>query len=48
MKSPQRVCLQLTSIKELKSRGVEVVLLFVSDSLKGMADPVFNVFPKAK
>jgi len=40
--------LQLTRTKELKDLGVEGVLLFVSDSLKGMADPVFNVFPKAK
>ena len=35
-------------LEELKERGVEDVLLFVSDGLKGMADTVFNVFPKAK
>ena len=35
-------------LEELKDRGVEDVLLFVSDGLKGMADAVFNVFPKAK
>ena len=34
-------------LQELKDRGVEDVLLFVSDSLKSMADAVFNVFPKA-
>lgn len=35
-------------LEELKERGVEDVLLFVSDGLKGMADAVFSVFPKAK
>ena len=35
-------------LEELKERGVEDVLLFVSDGLKGMADAVFTVFPKAK
>lgn len=35
-------------LKELKDRGVEEVLLFISDGLKGMADAVFTVFPKAK
>lgn len=35
-------------LEEIKGRGVEDVLLFVSDGLKGMADAVFNMFPKAK
>lgn len=35
-------------LEELKERGVEDVLLFVSDGLKGMADVVLNMFPKAK
>lgn len=35
-------------LEELKERGVEDVLLFISDGLKGMADAVFSVFPKAK
>lgn len=35
-------------LEELTDRGVKDVLLFVSDGLKGMADAVFNVFPKAK
>ena len=35
-------------LEELKERGVEDVLLFVSDGLKGMADAVLNMFPKAK
>ena len=35
-------------LEELKDRGVEDVLLFISDGLKGMADAVFTVFPKAK
>ena len=35
-------------LEKLKDRGVENVLLFVSDGLKGMADTVFNMFPKAK
>lgn len=35
-------------LEDLKVRGLEDVLLFVSDGLKGMADAVFTVFPKAK
>ena len=35
-------------LEEIKERGVEDVLLFVSDGLKGMADAISNVFPKAK
>ncbi|WP_277680298.1 IS256 family transposase [Gracilibacillus dipsosauri] len=35
-------------LEELKERGVEDVLLFVSDGLKGMADAVSTTFPKAK
>lgn len=35
-------------LEELKERGVEDVLLFISDDLKGMADAVFKVFTKAK
>ena len=35
-------------LEELEDRGVEDVLLFVSDGLKGMADAVLSVFPKAK
>lgn len=34
--------------EELKDRGIEDVLLFVSDGLKGMSNAVFNVFPKTK
>lgn len=35
-------------LEELKERGVEDVLLFISDGLKGMADAISSVFPKAK
>lgn len=35
-------------LEELKECGVEDVLLFVSDSLKGMEDSVSTTFPKAK
>ena len=35
-------------LEELKERGVEDVLLFISDGLKGMADAILSVFPKAK
>lgn len=34
-------------LADLKSRGVQDVLLFISDGLKGMADSVFAVFPTA-
>ena len=33
---------------DLKERGVEKVLLFISDGLKGMADAIFSVFPKSQ
>ena len=35
-------------LKELKERGVEDVLLFISDGLKGMVDAIQTVFPKAQ
>lgn len=35
-------------LEELKGRGVEDVLLFISDGLKGMVDAISSVFPKAK
>ncbi|PEB54350.1 IS256 family transposase [Bacillus pseudomycoides] len=35
-------------LEELKERGVEDVLLFISDGLKSMADAILSVFPKAK
>lgn len=34
-------------LKELKERGVEDVLLFISDRLKGMVVAIQTVFPKA-
>lgn len=33
---------------DLKERGVEEVLLFISDGLKGITDRIFSVFPDAK
>lgn len=33
---------------ELKERGVEEVLLFISDGLKGMVEVISSVFPKAQ
>lgn len=33
---------------DLKERGVEKVLLFISDGLKGMADAISSVFPKSQ
>lgn len=35
-------------LAELKERGVEEVLLFISDGLKGMVDAISTVFPKAQ
>ncbi|KOS68777.1 transposase [Lysinibacillus contaminans] len=35
-------------LKELKERGVEDVLLFISDGLKGMVEAIQTVFPKAQ
>lgn len=35
-------------LEELKESGMEDVLLFISDGLKGMADAISSVFPKAK
>ena len=35
-------------LMELKERGVEEVLLFISDSLKGMVEAISTVFPKAQ
>jgi len=35
-------------LEEIKDRGVEDVLLFISDGLKGMVDAISEVFPKAK
>lgn len=33
---------------DLKEHGVEEVLLFISDGLKGMADAILSVFPKSQ
>lgn len=35
-------------LEDIKHRGVEDVLLFIADGLKGMADSVFSVFPTSK
>lgn len=35
-------------LEELKEQGVEDVLLFISDGLKGMVDAISTVFPKAQ
>lgn len=35
-------------LEDIKHRGVEDVLLFIADGLKGMADSVFSVFPASK
>lgn len=35
-------------LEEIKERGVEDVLLFISDGLKGMVDAISSVFPKAR
>lgn len=35
-------------LEDLKARGVQDVLLFISDGLKGMAESIFLVYPKAK
>lgn len=35
-------------IEDIQARGVETVLLFISDGLKGMKDHIHAVFPKAK
>lgn len=35
-------------IEDIQTRGVETVLLFISDGLKGMKDHIHAVFPKAK
>lgn len=35
-------------LEELKDRGVEDVLLFISDGLKGMIEAIQNTFPKAQ
>ncbi|MFD2618758.1 IS256 family transposase [Terrilactibacillus laevilacticus] len=35
-------------LEEIKGRGVEDVLLFISDGLKGMVDVLSSVFPKAR
>src|SRR5699024_2886178 len=35
-------------LEEIKDRGAEDVLLFISDGLKGMVDAISLVFPKAK
>ncbi len=35
-------------LEELNERGVEDVLLFISDGLKGMVDTISSVFPKAR
>jgi putative transposase len=35
-------------IQRLKGRGVENVLLFISDGLPGMTDAIHRVYPKAK
>lgn len=35
-------------LEDLKDRGAEEVLLFISDGLKGMSDSIFAVYPKAQ
>jgi len=35
-------------LTELKERGIEEVLLFISDGLKGIVDAISTVFPKAQ
>ena len=35
-------------LQDLKERGVEEVLLFISDGLKGIIESIFNVFPDSK
>lgn len=35
-------------LEEFKERGVEEVLLFISDGLKGIAEAISSVYPKAK
>ncbi|MBP2898795.1 IS256 family transposase [Escherichia coli] len=35
-------------LQDLRERGTEEVLLFISDGLKGMVDAIFEVFPSAK
>ncbi len=35
-------------LEDLKARGVQDILLFISDGLKGMAESIFSVYPKAK
>lgn len=35
-------------LAELKERGIEEVLLFISDGLKGIVDAISTVFPKAQ
>lgn len=32
-------------LEDIKSRGVEEILLFISDGLKGISDSVFSVYP---
>lgn len=33
-------------LEDIKSRGVEEILLFISDGLKGISDRVFSVYPE--
>lgn len=35
-------------LQDIKERGVEEVLLFISDGLKGITDSIFSVFPDSK
>ncbi|UOR10444.1 IS256 family transposase [Halobacillus amylolyticus] len=35
-------------IEDIQARGVEEVLLFISDGLKGIKESIYSVFPKAK
>ncbi len=35
-------------LKDLKARGTEEILLFISDGLKGITDRIFEVFPDAQ
>ncbi|MDM5152517.1 transposase [Bacillus sp. DX1.1] len=35
-------------LEDLKERGVEEVLLFISDGLKGITDSIFTVYPKVQ
>ena len=35
-------------LQDINSRGVQEVLLFITDGLKGMKDTIHQIYPKAK